>query len=94
MPLGAFLDTLPSVLFIVIHLILLSVGVWAAMKTKKMGLAYAPAFWLYVLVHIGYLAFFAGIFTLKMSVALEQVLILVMVIWIVMKARESHQSSM
>ena len=92
MPIGTFLDTLPPALFIVAHIIFLSVGVWAVTKAAKNKLSYAPAFWLYVVVHIGFLAFFAGIFTLKMSVLLEQALILVMVIWISMKARGMSQS--
>ena len=87
MPIGTFLDSFPPILFIVVHLILLSVGVWAATKAAKNKLQYARAFWLYVIVHIGFLAFFAGIFTLKMSVLLEQVLILAMIIWISVKAQ-------
>lgn len=91
MPIGTFLDTFPPSLFIVIHIILLLIGVWAARKAAAGQLRYARAFWLYVLVHLGFLASFAGFFTLKMSVALEQILILVMVLWIVTKATD-HQS--
>ena len=92
MPIGTFLDALPPALFIVAHVIFLSVGVWAAMKAAKNKLEYAPAFWLYVVVHLGFLAFFAGVFTFKMSVLLEQALILIMVLWISMKARGMNQS--
>ena len=35
MPIGAFLDSLPPILFIVAHLVFLSVGVWAATKAAK-----------------------------------------------------------
>ena len=92
MPIGTFLDAFPPALFIVAHIIFLLVGVWAATKAAKNKLKYAPAFWLYVIVHLGFLAFFAGIFTLKMSVLLEQALILIMVLWISMKAQGMSQS--
>jgi len=59
-------------------------------KATSKKLKYASAFWLYSVVHIGFLASFAGIFTLKMSVLLEQMLILVMILWIVMKSQESR----
>jgi len=88
MPIGTFLDTFPPSLFIVIHIILLLVGVWAATAAAKSKLSYASAFWLYPVVHVGFLAYLLGFFTLRMSVFLEQVLVLVMVLWIVMKARQ------
>ena len=86
MPIGTFLDSLPPSLFIVVHIAFLLVGVWAAKNAMKKQLRYASAFWLYVLVHIGFLAFFGGVFTLKMSVLLEQMLLLAMVLWISLKA--------
>lgn len=91
MPIGTFLDTFPPMLFIATHVIFLLVGVWAARKAASNKLKYASAFWLYPVVHIGFLAFFAGFFTLKMSVLLEQMLILAMVLWIVTKSQESRQ---
>jgi hypothetical protein len=58
MPFGTFLDSFPPALYIVIHLILLSVGVWAVMKAKSKQLKYASAFWLYVVVHLGFFSAF------------------------------------
>lgn len=89
MPIGTFLDTLPPALFIAAHVMFLLVGVWAMKTARQSKLKYASAFWLYIAVHVGFLAFFGGIFTLKMSVLLEQMLIVIMVIWIVTKSRES-----
>ena len=91
MPLGSFLDTLPPMLFIVAHIIFLIIGIWAANKAAAKHLPYAKAFWLYVIVHLGFLGYLTGIFTMRMSVLLEQMLIVVMVIWIVTKAQDAHQ---
>ena len=86
MPFGTFLDSFPPALYIVIHLVLLCVGVWAAINARNKQLKYASAFWLYVAVHLGFLSFFGGLLTLKMSVVIEQVLIAVMVLWISLKS--------
>lgn len=86
---GAFLDSFPPILFIAVHIALLLFGVWVATKATKGNVPYAKAFWLYVVVHLGFLAFFAGIFTLKMSVLLEQVLVFAMVLWISMKSQRN-----
>ncbi len=87
MPFGTFLDTFPPSLFIIVHIILLLFGVWVAMKAKKMNLPYAQAFWLYPVVHLGFLAYLMGISTIRMSVFLEQVLMFVMILWIIKKAK-------
>lgn len=87
MPLGGFLDLMPAWLFIIAHVMLLSIGVWAAKRAMDANLPYAKAFWLYPVVHLGFLAYFGGFFTFKMAVLLEQMLIVVMVVWIVKKAR-------
>lgn len=87
MPLGGFLDMIPVWLFIMAHVFFLGVGIWSAKKAMGMKLKYASAFWLYPIVHIGFLAYFGGFFTFKMAVLLEQMLIVVMVVWIVNKSR-------
>jgi len=90
MPIGTFLDSFPPALFMGAHIIFLLFGVWVAKKAMDQKLAYAQAFWLYVVSQIGFLAFFiGGIFTLKMSVLLEQTLIFIMILWIMMKTRPS-----
>ena len=86
MPIGVFLDTLPTMLFVIIHVILLLIGLWAIKKSSDNRAKYTKAFWLYVLVHISFLSVFGGLLTLKMGVFIEQVLILIMVLWIVMKS--------
>ncbi len=92
MPLGGFLETMPKWLFIIAHVIFLGVGLWAAMKAMEHKVKYAPAFWLYIVSQIGFLAFFGGFFTLKMAVLFEQILLVIMVIWIVSKFRETASS--
>lgn len=87
MPLGEFLDLMPSWLFITAHLAFLCVGLWAAKTTMDAKLPYAQAFWLYPVVHLGFLAYFGGLLTFKMAVLLEQMLIVVMVVWIAKKAK-------
>lgn len=87
MPLGGFLDMMPAWLFIIAHIFFLGVGLWAIKKAMDMKLKYASAFWLYPLVHIGFLAYFGGFFTFKMAVLLEQMLVVTMVVWIVNKSR-------
>lgn len=84
---GTFLDAFPPSLFIAVHIVLFLFGVWVAMKAQKIGLPYARAFWLYPVVHLGFLAYLTGIFTIRMSVFLEQVLMFAMVLWIIKKAQ-------
>lgn len=86
MPIGGFLDGLPTMMFVVVHAILLLIGLWAVKNAKSKKLKYASAFWLYALVHVGFLSVFGGLLTLKMGVFLEQILIVIMVIWISMRA--------
>lgn len=89
MPLGGFLDTLPASLFVTAHIIFLLVGAWAAMKAKDNNLGYSGAFWLYVVTQLIFLAFFGKWFTLKLAVLLEQTFLVIMVIWISVKAKQS-----
>lgn len=87
MPFGTFLDTWPKWLFISFHAVFFLVGLWAYMTAKKQGAKYAPAFLLYALVHVGFALYLWDVFTIRMSVLVEQMLILVMVLWIVMKGK-------
>ena len=87
MPLGGFLDTMPAILFVMAHLVFLCVGLWAAKVAMDSKLSYAKAFLPYPVVRLGFLAYFGGFFTFKMAVLLEQMLIVVMVVWIVNKAK-------
>jgi low temperature requirement protein LtrA len=82
MPLGTFLDSLPSTVFIIAHVVFLLVGLWAVKKTMDERRPYAAAFGLYVLTQVVFLGFFGDVLTMKMAVLLEQTLILVMVVWI------------
>lgn len=83
MPIGGFLDSLPSILFVVVHLAFLAVGLWALWRTNSEGRDYAWAFGLYALSQIVFLGFFGGVITIKMAVLLEQILMVILVIWIV-----------
>ncbi|MFI5177325.1 MAG: hypothetical protein ACHQO8_02110 [Vicinamibacterales bacterium] len=79
MPIGGFLDSLPSLLFIAAHVAFLAVGVWAIRSGRASGAAFAPAIWLYVASQIVFLGFFGGVITMKMAVLVEQTLIVLMV---------------
>ena len=82
MPIGGFLDTLPSLLFIIVHLAALALGLWAIWRANADGMTYAWAFGLYALSQVVFLGFFGGVITIKMAVLLEQILIAILVIWI------------
>ncbi len=83
MPIGSFLDSLPSILFIGAHILFLFVGVWAVKKATDNKSKFASAFWLYVVSQIVFLGFFGDILTMKMAVLLEQTLMVIMVLYIV-----------
>ena len=83
MPIGGFLDTLPTMLYVAAHVIFLAVGIWAWKKANDNKSPFASAFWLYVASQVVFLCFFGGLITMKMAVLLEQTLIAIMVIYIV-----------
>jgi hypothetical protein len=81
MPLGTFLDSLPSLIFIGAHAMFLALGIWAA----KTATARAAAFWLYAVSQVLFLTFFGGVITMKMAVLLEQTLIAVLVVMLALR---------
>jgi len=83
MPIGGFLDSLPTMLYVAAHVLFLAVGIWAWKKATDAKQPFASAFWLYVASQIVFLAFFGGVITMKMAVLLEQTLIVIMVFYIV-----------
>ena len=85
MPIGGFLDSLPTMLYVAVHVIFLGVGVWAWKKATDAKQKFASAFWLYAASQVVFLAFFGGILTMKMAVLLDQTLMVIMVLWIVMQ---------
>jgi uncharacterized membrane protein len=90
MPIGGFLESLPSLLFIAAHLAFLAVGVWAVRTARIDGATFASAFWLYVASQVVFLAFFGGVITMKMAVLVEQMLIVVMIGAITMRKAAAH----
>jgi hypothetical protein len=80
MPIGSFLDSFPSLLFIAAHVLFLVVGVWAWKRVGSGGRRPGATFWLYVAAQVIFLGFFGGVMTMKMAVLLEQTLMAVMVI--------------
>lgn len=84
MPVGGFLDQLPVILFVAAHITFLVAAVWAIRRTG--GAAWAPAFGLYAVAQIVFLAVFGGALTLKMGVLIEQTLMVALVIWIALRA--------
>lgn len=89
MPIGGFLDSLPTMLYVAAHIIFLAVGLWAIKKAKDNKMKFSSAFWLYVASQVVFLAFFGGVLTMKMAVLLDQTLTVIMVLWIVMQKSES-----
>ncbi len=89
MPIGGFLDSFPTLLFVAVHVVFLIVGVWAWKKAAGARRKFAAAFWLYAVSQIVFLAFFGGAITLKMAVLLEQTLVVIMVLWIAVQGSES-----
>jgi hypothetical protein len=85
MPIGSFLDTFPTAVFVGAHVLFLIIGFWAMRSAAAAGLAYRSAFWLYIVSQLGFLAVFGGMLTLKMGVLLEQML---MVIFVIVLARK------
>jgi hypothetical protein len=86
MPFGTFLDSLPAVLFIGAHLLFLVLGVWAVRRTT--AAKYAPAFWLYTLSQVFFLAYFSGALTMKMAVLVEQMLMAAMVFMVATRTQK------
>ncbi len=82
MPIGNFLDSIPVVLFVVTHILMIGIGIWTIIRTRGRSVAISNALWLYVASQPGFLAFFAGLITLKLAVVTEQTLIIAMVIWL------------
>ena len=89
MPVGDFLNSFPAMVFIVAHIAFLIVGIWAMRRAVQAGQPFGNALWLYLISQVGFLAYFGGALTLKMAVLLEQMLMLVLVIWLVSARRAS-----
>ena len=79
MPIGTFLDSFPSLLFVAAHLMFMAVGVWAVRSLTSARSTFAPLLWLYVVTQLIFLGLFGGVITMKMAVLIEQTLIVVMV---------------
>ena len=80
MPIGGFLESFPTIMFVGAHVVFLVVALWAVKKTTEDKSGYAWAFWLYAASQVIFLGFFSGVLTMKMAVLLEQTLIVVMVL--------------
>lgn len=93
MPVGGFLDSLPSALFVAAHLAFLVVGIWAIRQLRRSGAAYAPALVLYAAAQLVFLAVFGGVLTLKMGVLIEQTLVVAMVIWLTVRAASTSSEA-
>ena len=83
MPIGGFLDSLPSLLFVAAHVAFGLAGLWAITSLNKTRTAFAPLLWLYVVSQVVFLCFFGGVITMKMAVLIEQTLIVIMIVGIV-----------
>ena len=86
MPVGSFLDSFPSLLFIAAHVMFLAAGVWAWRRASGAQRIWAPALWLYVVSQVVFLAFFGGAITMKMAVLGEQTLMAALVVLVAVRA--------
>ena len=89
MPFGDFLNDLPKWLLSAVHGGMLLIGLWAFWRLNAAKQKWAPALLLYVLSQGVFIAFFAGAFVVRMAILLEQILVVVMVVWIAFKAGSS-----
>jgi uncharacterized membrane protein len=87
MPLGGFLDSLPSMLFVSAHVLFLLVGLWAANTAARAGRPFASLLWLYAVSQLVFLAFFSGAITMKMAVLVEQTLVVLLIAGVALKSR-------
>jgi hypothetical protein len=85
MPIGSFLDSFPSLVFVAAHVAFLALGLWAWRRTGRGRANVSPTFWLYVAAQAIFLGFFAGALTMKMAVLLEQMLMAAMVLLVATK---------
>ena len=86
MPIGGFLDSFPTALFVAAHLLFLVVGLWAIRRTSGTAPAISRAIVLYAVAQLVFLGVFGGALTLKMGVLIEQTLMVALVIWIAIGA--------
>ncbi|MQA00719.1 MAG: hypothetical protein GEU80_15580 [Dehalococcoidia bacterium] len=84
MPFGEFLEDFPSVLFVLTHVAMVGIGVWAIVRTWARSPAISKALWLYLASQPVFFAFWAELITLKMAAVTEQALIILMVVWLVL----------
>ena len=87
MPIGGFLEEFPTIMFVGAHVVFLLVGLWAVKKATSDKANYAWAFWLYVASQVIFLGFFGGLLTMKMAVLLEQMLIVILVLWVTTRSK-------
>jgi hypothetical protein len=80
MPVGTFLDSLPTALYVAAHIIFIVAGFWAIKKAKENHYHFASLIWLYIITQFFFLAYFGGIITMKMAVLLEQTCMVIMVL--------------
>jgi uncharacterized membrane protein len=86
MPVGGFLDSLPSLLFVGAHVAFMAIGIWAIRSLTQARAAFAPVLWLYIVSQVVFLGFFGGVITMKMAVLIEQTLVVIIVATIAAKS--------
>jgi len=86
LPLRKMLDDLPKALYVVAHVVFLSVGAWLYARAVGSSLPYSGALILYPISQVVFFGYFARLITLKMAVLAEQTLMFALVLWIVLEA--------
>ena len=80
LPVGKFLDDLPSALYVAAHVAFLAVGVGLWFRARGATVPYGGALALYALSQVVFFGYFAKWITLKMAVLAEQTLMVAMVV--------------
>jgi hypothetical protein len=84
MPFGEFLEDFPTALFVLTHVAMVGIGVWAIVGTRDQNPTISKALWLYLASQPVFFAFWAELITLKMAAVTEQTLVMLMVVWLVL----------
>lgn len=85
LPAGKVLDELPVSLYVLAHVVFLGIGIWLWLRATGGGLPWSGALLFYVISQIAFFGYFTKSITLKMAVLAEQILMVAMVLWIVLR---------
>jgi hypothetical protein len=80
MPEGYFLESWPTGIFVIAHILFILVGYWSFKSSKKHNQPYAGLIWIYIITQFFFLAMFGGFITMKLAVLMEQICIVIIIV--------------